>query len=70
MKDGDGNIDTETTSNAFVGYAPSDNPEMTITVTSPDVEDPNTGYNFRTYMNRRIAREISNKYFEIMQREK
>ncbi len=68
--DGDGNIDTETTSNAFVGYAPSDNPEMTITVTSPDVEDPNTGYNFRTYMNRRIAREISNKYFEIMQREK
>lgn len=63
--DGDGKIDTETTSNAFVGYAPSDNPKMTITVTSPDVEDPNTSYNYRTYMNRRIAREISNKYFEM-----
>ena len=61
--DGDGKIDTETVSNAFVGYAPSDNPEMTITVTSPDVEDPNTNINFRTYMNRRIAREISNVYF-------
>lgn len=63
--DKDGKIDTETTSNAFVGYAPSYNPTMTITVTSPDVEDPNTGYNYRTYMNRRIVRMISNKYFEM-----
>lgn len=63
--DKDGKIDTETTSNAFVGYAPSDNPTMTITVTSPDVEDPNTGYNYRTYMNRRIVRMLSNKYFEM-----
>lgn len=63
--DKDGKIDTETTSNAFVGYAPSDNPTMTITVTSPDVEDPNTSYNYRTYMNRRIVRMISNKYFEM-----
>lgn len=63
--DKDGKIDIETTSNAFVGYAPSDNPTMTITVTSPDVEDPNTGYNYRTYMNRRIVRMISNKYFEM-----
>lgn len=62
---GDGKIDTATTSNAFVGYAPSNNPQMTITVTSPDVEDPNTNISHRTYMNRRIAREISNKYFEM-----
>lgn len=62
---GDGKIDTATTSNAFVGYAPSNNPKMTITVTSPDVEDPNTNISYRTYMNRRIAREISNKYFEM-----
>lgn len=62
---GDGKIDTETTSNAFVGYAPSNNPKMTITVTSPDVEDPSTNINHRTYMNRRIARSISNKYFEM-----
>ena len=63
--DGDGKIDTATVSNAFVGYAPSDNPKMTITVTSPDVEDPNTGINYHSYVNRRIAREVSNKFFEI-----
>lgn len=61
----DGKIDTETVSNAFVGYAPFDNPEMTITVTSPDVEDPNTNINFHSYVNRRIARFISNRYFEM-----
>lgn len=62
---GDGKIDTETVSNAFVGYAPYDNPEMTITVTSPDVEDPNTNVSFHSYVNRRIARMISNRYFEM-----
>ena len=61
--DGDGKIDTETVSNAFVGYAPYENPEMTIAVTSPDVEDPNTGVSFHSYVNRQIAREISNYYF-------
>lgn len=63
--DNDGIIDTETVSNAFVGYAPSDNPKMTITVTSPDVENPNTNISYHSYVNRRIAREISNKYFNI-----
>ena len=63
--DNDGKIDTETVSNAFVGYAPFENPEMTITVTSPDVEDPNTDINFHSYVNRRIARFVSNKYFEM-----
>lgn len=62
--DNDGKIDTETVSNAFVGYAPYENPVMTITVTSPDVEDPNTNISFHSYVNRRIAREISTKYFE------
>lgn len=62
---GDGKIDTETVSNAFVGYAPYDNPEMTITVTSPDVEDPNTNVSFHSYVNRRIARLISSQYFEM-----
>lgn len=62
--DGDGKIDTATVSNAFVGYAPYENPEMTITVTSPDVEDPSTNISFHSYANRRIAREISNYYFQ------
>lgn len=60
----DGKIDTETVSNAFVGYAPRDNPKMSITVTTPDVENPNTSINYHSYVNRRIAREISNLYFE------
>ena len=61
--DGDGNIDTETISNAFVGYAPAENPVMSITVTSPDVENPNTSISFHSYVNRRIAKEITNYYF-------
>lgn len=61
--DGDGTIDTETVSNAFVGYAPADNPVMSIAVTSPDVENPNTSISFHSYVNRRIAKEISNYYF-------
>ena len=59
----DGVIDTETVSNAFVGYAPFENPEMTITVVSPDVEEVGTKINFHSYVNRRIARNISNYYF-------
>ena len=61
----DGKIDTPTVSNAFVGYAPFDNPTMSIAVTSPDVEDPNTGIDFHSYVNRRIAKEVSNKFFEM-----
>lgn len=61
----DGKIDTETVSNAFVGYAPASKPEMTITVTSPDVENPNTSISFHSYVNRRIAKEISNYYFSV-----
>lgn len=60
----DGVIDTETVSNAFVGYAPFENPEMTITVVSPDVEEVGTKINFHSYVNRRIARNISNYYFK------
>ena len=63
----DNKIDTETISNSFVGYAPYDNPKMSITVTSPDVSYPNSSNSFITYMNRRIAKEVSNKYFELYQ---
>lgn len=63
--DGDGKIDTETLSNAFVGYAPSNNPKMSITVTSPDVRYMTSNNDHITYMNRLIARKISNKYFEL-----
>lgn len=63
--DGDGKIDTETVSQAFVGYAPSDNPVMSITVVSPDVGYYSNNSTYLSYMNRLIARKISNKYFEM-----
>ena len=60
----DGIIDTETISNAFVGYSPSNNPTMTITVVSPDVSRPSDIYHI-TYMNKRVAKLVTNKYFEL-----
>jgi len=63
----DNKIDTPTISNSFVGYAPYDNPKMSITVTSPDVSYINSNNDYITYMNRRIAKEVSNKYFELYQ---
>lgn len=63
--DGDGIIDTESVSNAFVGYMPYEEPVMSIAVTSPDVENPNTRYSYHSYVNRRIAKNVINKYFEL-----
>lgn len=62
--DGDGVIDSESVSNAFVGYAPFENPKMTITVTSPDVEKPSQ-YSYHSLVNRRIAKRVSSKFFEM-----
>ncbi len=62
--DGDGVIDSESVSNAFVGFAPYDHPQMTIAVTSPDVEKPSS-YSYHSYVNRRIAKEISSRFFEL-----
>lgn len=59
----DGVIDTETVSTTFVAYAPYDNPVMTIAVVSPDVENPHTSVDYRSYVNRRIAKQITNYYF-------
>ena len=63
--DGDGVIDTPTVSQSFIGYAPANNPKMTITVTSPDVQEVGTSSGHITYMNRLIARKISNQYFKM-----
>ena len=41
--DGDGQIDAESISNNFVGYAPSDTPTMTIAAAFPDIQNPKTG---------------------------
>ena len=63
--DGDGTIDTATTTATFAAYAPYDNPEVVFTVISPDVSPEEVSYNNMSRVNRRISQKISKKYFEI-----
>jgi cell division protein FtsI/penicillin-binding protein 2 len=63
--DGDGKIDKETISNAFVGYYPADHPIMSIVTISPDVSHGYSNSNFRTSVNKRITSQISEKFFDI-----
>ncbi len=64
--DTDGNdiIDTATVSKTFAGYAPANAPKMSITVTSPDLINPNNGSDYMSAANFRIARRISNYFFD------
>ena len=59
----DGVVDTETITTSFVGYAPYDDPRMSIVVISPDVAD--AGAETTSGINKRLSSEIVNKYFEI-----
>ena len=61
--DGDGKVDTETITTSFVGYAPYDNPRMSVVVISPDVADASA--DTTSGINKRLSSEIVNKYFEI-----
>lgn len=61
--DGDGSIDTETITKSFVGYAPSDNPVMSIVVIAPDVSRPNSSNGYVSNVHKRITSRISNYFF-------
>jgi cell division protein FtsI/penicillin-binding protein 2 len=61
----DGIIDKETISNAFVGYAPYDNPMVTFTVISPDISHYDNKSTYQTNVNSRITNQVSKKFFEI-----
>lgn len=61
----DGVNDTETITSSFIGYAPYDNPKMSIIVTSPDSSHPNSSSDFASLVTYRITREVTNKYAEI-----
>lgn len=63
--DGDGVIDTATTTATFSAYAPYDNPEVVFTVISPDVSKDEVSYNDMSKVNMRISKKVSEKYFEI-----
>ena len=59
----DGIVDVETISTSFVGYSPSDKPQMSVVVVSPDVSIP--GSNYQSPVTKRITSKIVNKYFEL-----
>lgn len=63
--DGDGIIDTATTTATFAAYAPYDNPEVVFTVISPDVVPEEVSYSNMSRVNTRISQKVSKKYFEI-----
>lgn len=63
--DGDGNIDTETVTNTFAGYAPYDDPKVTFTVISPDIYNYANNSTYQTTVNKRITQRVSQKYFEL-----
>ncbi len=63
--DGDGNIDKETISRAFIGYAPKDNPKFTVTILSPNVKYSETS-DYSSPVNFKISERVSNKVFEFL----
>ena len=63
--DNDGRIDTETITSSFIGYAPYDNPKMSIVVTSPDSSHPNSSTDYASLVTYRTTREIAQRYMEM-----
>ena len=59
---GDGKVDTETITTSFVGYAPYNDPRMSVVVISPDIADASA--RTTSAINVRLSSEIVNKYFE------
>lgn len=59
----DGVIDTATISTAFIGFAPSKDPTMTITVTSPDISYESSAYEYTANTTKRISKKVSDYYF-------
>lgn len=63
--DGDGIIDKETVTNTFAGYYPYDDPKVVFTVISPDTYHYDNGSTYQTFVNRKISKRVSEKYFEL-----
>jgi len=63
--DNDGVVDTETITTTFGGYAPSENPVMSIVTISPDVSHGYSNIEFTSSVNKRINSRCVNKFFEL-----
>ncbi len=57
--DGDGKIDKETISTNFVMYMPSKNPKVAISINSPNISLPSSGYKY--LINQNVIREITSR---------
>lgn len=62
--DGDGTVDTQTYTKSFIGYAPYDDPVMSIVAISPHVSHKNGTSSYTSNVNKRIVSRICNKFFE------
>lgn len=62
--DGNGVIDTETITSSFIGYAPYDNPKMSIVVTSPNSSHPNSSNNYMSLVTYHLTQAVTRKYSE------
>lgn len=62
--DNDGVIDTETITQTFGGYAPYDNPQMSMVVISPDISHNQNGSNYNSSVNKRISSQVANKFLK------
>lgn len=60
----DGKVDTETYSKSFIGYAPKDDPVMSIVAISPHVRYKNANSTYASNVNKRIVSRICNIFFE------
>ena len=63
--DGNGVIDTETITSSFIGYAPYDNPKMSIVVASPDSSRPDTNIDFASLVTYRITQRVTETYSQM-----
>lgn len=62
--DGNGVIDTETITSSFVGYAPANNPKVSIVVTSPNSSHPNSSTDYASLVTLRITKDVMNRYYD------
>ena len=61
----DGKIDTETITSSFIGYAPYEDPKMSIIVTSPDSSHPNSSTNYASLVTYRITQRVTETYYAM-----
>ena len=59
----DGKIDTETISTNFVMYTPLDNPKFAISINSPNISIPSSGYKYP--INQNVIREITDNLYKF-----